>query len=137
MNEALLEYRLCAFVTVLVFLLNVRSGLAVGTARDKYNLKAPICKGPPEFERVFRAHANNAEQYPQFLALMWVFAVMVHANLAGLMGMFWIILRHLYVSAYHNGGAIANYTIPAYLLLFAYSAGIVGVCLWSVAEDYM
>ena len=131
------EYRLCALVTVLVYGLNTRSGVAVGMAREKYNVPLPNTKGPQEFERIFRAHSNNAEQYPQFLALMWVFAAYVNADAAGWMGLGWVVCRHLYVSAYHKGNRVQTYTIPAYLVLSSYSVGIVGVVVWSFIQDFI
>ena len=58
--------------------------------------------GPAEFERAFQAHNNNAEQYSQFLALMWVTAVLVNGLFAVLVGLCWVTERHLYVSRYHR-----------------------------------
>lgn len=133
----LYEYRLCAVVTVLVYALNARSGVAVGMAREKHNVPVPQTKGPPEFDRVFRAHANNAEQYPQFVALMWVFAAYVHADAAGAMGLVWIVLRHFYTTAYHKGDHIQKYTLPAYLILSCYAVGILGVVGWSYVQDFL
>ena len=137
-SESLAEYRLCAFVTAMVYVLNTRSGIAVGWAREKYKVPVPLTKGPVEFERAFRAHCNNAEQYPQFLACMWVFAVFVNATIAGILGMFWIVMRHLYVTEYHKGGDnITRYTIPAYLCMSIWSLGIVLSIVYGFVRDLM
>ena len=110
--------RLPALVTVLVYALNVRSGIAVGNARRKFKVDPPGTAGPPEFQRAFHAHNNNAEQYPQFLAVMWVTAVFVDGLCAGSIGLFWVALRHLYVSRYHRTGeGLGRYTVPAYMCI--------------------
>lgn len=121
----LVALRLPALVTVLVYGLNVRSGVAVGNARQKYKVSMPGCTGPEEFNRIFRAHANNAEQYPQFLALMWVFSVTVDPFVGGTLGLLWVVFRHLYVSRYHRTiEGLGTYTIPAYLILTGMSMAI-------------
>ncbi len=129
--------RLPALVTVLVYGLNVRSGIAVGHARRKYKIDPPAVTGPPEFERAFRAHNNNAEQYPQFLALMWVTAVLVNGLFAGSVGLFWVAMRHLYVSRYHRTAeGLTIYTIPAYLCLSGMSLLILSKIVLSFAKDF-
>lgn len=125
------EYRLCAIVTILLHGLNVRSGIAVGMARQKYNIPLPKLTGPVEFERIVRAHANNAEQYPSFLALMWVCAFFVHANLAGVLGLVWLWFRHNYVTAYHASGEnLGSYTVPSYFVLIFYAASTFAVIVY-------
>jgi glutathione S-transferase len=120
-KAALDELRMPALCTVLLVLLNIASGRAVGNARIKCKVLFPATEGPPEFNRAFRAHANNAEQYPQFLALMWTCAVFVSARLAAWIGLLWIALRVLYVRTYHRGGDIVRFTLPSYACLFGYS----------------
>ena len=129
--------RLPALVTVLVYALNVRSGIAVGNARRKFKVDPPSTAGPPEFQRAFRAHNNNAEQYPQFLAIMWVTAVFVDGLFAGSIGLFWITMRHLYVSRYHRTSeGLLTYTIPAYLCLTTMSFSILFKIALSFAYDF-
>jgi glutathione S-transferase len=121
----LADLRLPAICTVLVFALNLRSGIAVGVARRKYKVPFPETDGPVEFKRSFRAHCNNAEQYPQFLALMWTCAVFSSGQLAGIIGLIWIAARHVYVSAYQKGAFVGYGTVPAYFCLMGYSGIIV------------
>lgn len=140
MSTSLAEYRICAVVTVLVYMLNARSGIAVGTARDKFGVPMPKTIGPVAFERAFRTHANNAEQYPQFLFLMWVFAVFVNATVGGILGVVWVVLRHCYVTRYHATGEKAKvtvFTIPAYMILSFYSVGILFTVLRGAVVDYL
>ncbi len=126
-----------ALVTVLVYALNARSGIAVGNARRKHNVNPPTATGPPEFQRAFQAHNNNAEQYPLFLALMWVTAVLVNGVFAGAVGLFWVAMRHLYVSRYHQTGeGLGMYTIPAYHCLSAMSLAILLKIALSFAKDF-
>lgn len=130
-------FHLPAFVTVLVYALNVRSGIAVGNARVKHKVNPPSVDGPPEFLRAFRAHLNNAEQYPQFLALMWATAFIVNDVFAGICGLFWVLMRHLYVSHYHRtGDGLGRYTIPAYHTLSLMSISILGKIALSIAKDF-
>jgi glutathione S-transferase len=132
------EYRICAVVTVLVFLLNTRSGIAVGDARKRFKIPLPKTTGDAEFERIFRAHANNAEQYPQFLALMWVFAVFVNGIVAGCMGVVWLILRNQYVTRYHTTAEnLQMFTVPSYFVLIFYSFGIVLIVVYNSVADYL
>lgn len=132
------EYRICAIVTVLVYLSNSRSGSAVGAARARLKIPFPKTIGNAEFERIFRAHANNAEQYPQFLALMWVFAFFVNAIAAGCLGVAWVVLRNLYVTRYHTTSEkIQMFTIPAYLILSFYSAGIFFTVVYSSVKEFL
>lgn len=138
MTEGLPECWLPAIVTVLVYMLNARSGIAVGEARKQFNVPMPRTQGPLEFERVFRAHANNAEQYPQFVALMWVFSVFVNANLGGALGVLWVILRHLYVSRYHKTAEkVQMFTIPAYMILSFYSMGTIITIVRAAVVQYL
>lgn len=67
---------------------------------------------------------------------MWVFAAYVDADMAGYLGILWIVLRHLYVGAYHKGHKVQTFTIPAYLILSSYSVAIVGVVGWSYVQDF-
>jgi glutathione S-transferase len=137
-SSAMAEYRICAVVTVLVYMLNSRSGIAVGAARDRFKVPIPKTTGPAEFERVFRAHANNAEQSPQFLALMWVFAFFVNGIVAGGLGVLWVLLRNLYVTRYHTTSEnVQMFTIPAYMILSFYAVGIFISVVHSSVIEYL
>ena len=125
-------YPLTAVVTVMVLATNIRSGVGVGTARDKYEIKMPKTTGPPGFERAFRAHANNAEQTPLFLAMSWLFAAVSESDrVAAGLGLLWVILRNLYVTEYQEGkGDVRKFTIPAYLVLQCYAVGTLGTLVY-------
>jgi hypothetical protein len=78
----------------------------------------PTIKALPEFERIFRAHADNVDQYPHFLALVRVFtAVFVHDNLAGAM-----VMRHIAKSQYHKGGKVSTFRLAVEWELVIYIA---------------
>lgn len=129
------DYGLCVIATVLVYFLNAKSGIAVGKARKEYEVPILQTQGPPEFERVFRAHCNNAEQYPQLLALMWTFAVFVQKDLAGALGIFWIVMRHMYTKQYHESADnVERYTIPADYVLKFYSIGLIFALLYEYSR---
>ena len=100
-------YPLTAVVSVLVLVLNIWSGVSVGKARDRCKVPLPKTTGPVEFERAFRAHANNCEQYPMFLALKWIFVnISQNDKLAAGLGFAWVLARTLYVHEYHHGGVM-------------------------------
>uniref|UniRef100_A0A7S1YB30 Glutathione transferase n=1 Tax=Grammatophora oceanica TaxID=210454 RepID=A0A7S1YB30_9STRA len=133
------ELWLCAIVTVLVYFLNARSGIAVGRARHKYNVPMPLSNGPSEFQRVFRAHANNAEQYPQFLALMWTTATVGGFPLvAGGLGVLWVVLRNLYVSQYHKAAkGVTAYSNPSYMVLGTYAILTLGSIVYRLLKSFV
>jgi len=93
-------YPLTALVVVLSLFVYIWAALRVGKARAKYNVHAPLVDGPPEFQRVFRAHMNTLEQLVIFLPALVMFAS-AWGDLAGaVVGIFWPAGRVLYALGY-------------------------------------
>ncbi len=93
-------YPLTALVTVLSLCVYIWASFRVGKARAKYNVHAPLVDGPPEFQRVFRAHMNTLEQLVFFLPLLVLFASAWGDLAAAIVGIFWPIGRLLYALGY-------------------------------------
>lgn len=75
----------------------------VGSARGKYNVKAPACEGPDEFNRVYRVHQNTLEQIVQFLPLFVVFTIVAGDIYGAITGLIWLVGRFIYMRAYEAG----------------------------------
>ena len=105
---ALLEFALFAF--------------AVGRARVRYNVPAPAMSGHPVFERYFRVQMNTLEQLVIFTPALFMFAYLVNAYVAALLGALFIVGRALYFRGYvqdpkkrHLGFMLS--VIPNFILL--------------------
>ena len=98
----------------------------VAAARSQYKVELPNTDGPEGFRRVFRAHQNTLEQLPFFLISMWSFAITtsffiaiwlirIDDQIAGYLGLIWVVLRSIYAIAYPRKLRLAPYTISSYL----------------------
>jgi glutathione S-transferase len=94
------QYPLTALATLAALAVYFIAGALVGRARGQYKVSAPAISGPPEFERVFRAHQNVLEWMPLFLPALWLFALAVSDKWAGIIGLVWTLARLGYVIAY-------------------------------------
>jgi glutathione S-transferase len=93
---------LIAIVTGLAVLQAFLFAFQVGQARVKHEVSAPAMSGNPDFERVFRVHANTVEQLVIFLPGLWMFGYYVHELTGAVVGMLFIIGRFVYRNAYLN-----------------------------------
>lgn len=91
---------LVAIVTLVALLLYVIMGVRVGRGRAAYKITAPATSGHPDFERLFRVHANTLEWLPLFLVSLWLFAIYWNERVAAAVGVVWIIGRILYMTGY-------------------------------------
>lgn len=89
-----------ALVTILAVIMFVWTMTRVGSARIKFDIKAPATTGHPEFERHFRVHGNTLEALAMFLPSLWLFAIYMHAWAAVVLGAIWIAARILYALGY-------------------------------------
>jgi glutathione S-transferase len=93
-------YPFAALGTGLVILLYIWTGLTVGKARKTHGVDYPNTTGPDAFNRVWRAHQNTLEALPQFLPSLWLFAVIISDQWAGVLALVWAVGRILYVKGY-------------------------------------
>jgi len=89
-----------AIVTLLVVALYFFLATRVAVAHGKYGVTLPATTGNPDFERVFRVHANTLEWMPTFLAPLWLCAFYLSDIGAAALGVVWIVGRVLYFTGY-------------------------------------
>jgi len=125
MNLSFENLRWPALVTVLSIIVYQRMVIAVGTARRKYQIDAPQVTGNPEFERIFRTQQNTLEQFPGFLAGLWMFSIFINAEVGAFLGLFWVITRILFAKWYLDAPeARTKATIPGYLVVIIFHTGV-------------
>lgn len=74
----------------------------VGRARVRYRVAPPATSGPVEFEARFRVQMNTIEQTVMFLPSLWLCNSYFRADVAGVVGMVWIIGRVIYALGYYQ-----------------------------------
>ena len=99
------SYALVGIVTLLSLLLYVYMGVRVGQGRAKFGVAAPATHGHPDFERLFRVHANTLEWLPIYLVSLWLFALYWDSLVAAGLGLIWIVGRILYMTGYSKAAA--------------------------------
>jgi len=129
------NHTLVALVTILALLLYFIMSLRVGRARTTYNIAAPAISGNPDFERIFRIHANTLEWLPIFLTSLWLFAFYWNDRVAALIGVVWIVGRFMYMTGYAREASArsAGFGIQALataVLLF----GALGKIVWQMVQ---
>jgi uncharacterized membrane protein YecN with MAPEG domain len=121
-------------VLALALLEFVLFGYAVGRARVRYHVPAPAVSGNPVFERYFRVQMNTLEQLVVFGPALFMFAYLVNAYVAALLGALFIVGRALYFYGYvqdarkrHVGFVLS--AIPNLILLVGAICGAVRAML--------
>jgi glutathione S-transferase len=74
--------------------------MAVGRARDTYNVPAPGTSGNEVFERYFRVQMNTIEQLIIFVPALVLFAHYVNPLIAAGLGLLFVIGRWVYFKGY-------------------------------------
>jgi glutathione S-transferase len=95
MNMAWVE-----LVSLLALVQYVAFGFRVGTAREKFGVKAPAMSGNETFERYNRVHMNTLEQLVVFLPALWIAAQYSNPARMAAIGAVFIIGRQLYLHRY-------------------------------------
>jgi glutathione S-transferase len=110
-------------VTLLALLEYSILGVMVGRARQTYGIVAPATTGNPDFERIFRVHANTLEALIVFLPAVWIFSLSVHYHIGVLLGLLFVIARIVYAAGYMSAaskrstGALATGIINVILVV--------------------
>jgi glutathione S-transferase len=123
---------LTAVVTIIAVLVFFWTGLRVGGARGKYEVKAPATTGHPEFECAYRVQMNTLEQIVIFLPLLWLSNAyfMWMPFLTGALGLVWIVGRIVYATGYtaaNPGGRSTGFMIAGIATLGLLITTIVGL----------
>lgn len=89
-----------SLITLLTLVLMFATGVIVGAARGKYQIKAPAISGHPVFERAYRVQMNTIEQVLLFLPALWLAYSYGYAKLAAIVGAIWLLARSGYIITY-------------------------------------
>ena len=76
-----------------------------GQFRGKYGVKAPICTGDVNFERMFRIQQNTMEQLIVFIPALLAFSYFISPVWGPCLGLVFIVGRFVYYRAYLNDPA--------------------------------
>lgn len=76
--------------------------LQVAKARVTYHVKAPSSDGPDDFLRIMRVQINTTEQMIIFLPALWMCAIWLGDQWAGLGGAAWVLGRIIYALGYYR-----------------------------------
>ena len=87
-------------ITILALMQYMLFGVQVGSSRGKHGVKAPAQTGHEEFERMNRVHLNTLEQLVVFVPALWMHAFFADAMWGAVIGVFYLIGRIIYRSAY-------------------------------------
>ena len=87
-------------VTVLAVLQFILFGFQVGSAREKYGVKAPAITGNAVFERLFRIQQNTLEQLIGFIPGIYLFSRYFNPLWAAGLGVVYLAGRQIYAAAY-------------------------------------
>jgi glutathione S-transferase len=118
-----------ASVTLIAVALYFSFALRVAIAHAKYGVRLPATTGRPEFDRVYRAHANTLEWMPTFLVPLWLFALYVSDAVAASLGLIWIVGRTLYFVGYSRSveGRLPGFFVQATACLLLFIGAVVGL----------
>lgn len=95
-----IQFPWTTLVAVAALVVYIWLSMWVGKVRGKYGVTAPSVDGPPEFQRIFRAHMNTLEQVVLFLPALAMFAMAWGDVPAAAIGVFWPVGRVLYGLGY-------------------------------------
>jgi glutathione S-transferase len=103
---------------------------AVGQARTKYDVPAPLSGGHPEFDKRYRVQMNTLEQLALFLPLMLLAAPVLGDMATAGLGLVWSIGRIVYARAYYadpksRSAGFGLTMLPTLVLLLASLYGAV------------
>lgn len=103
----------------------------VAVARGKFNVKLPATTGNPDFERIFRIHANTLEWMPTFLVPLWLCAIFLSDIAAAIVGAAWIVGRIWYFIGYSKAveERLPGFFVQATACLLLFVGAVIGVVM--------
>jgi glutathione S-transferase len=121
-------------VTLLAVAFYMFLGMRVSAARSKFDVRLPATTGNPEFERIYRVHANTLEWMPTFLVPLWLCATYLNDIAAAVLGLVWIAGRAWYFVGYSKAveKRLPGFAIQATTCILLFIGAAVGVVMrWS------
>jgi uncharacterized MAPEG superfamily protein len=105
-------------------------GFLVGSAREKYGVKAPATSGHQMFDRYFRVHYNTLELLILFVPALWIAAMYWNPQWMAGVGAVYLIGRVIYLRGYvadprQRSIGFALSMLPILILVLAALAGAV------------
>ncbi|HMD75418.1 MAG TPA: MAPEG family protein [Steroidobacteraceae bacterium] len=109
-------------VTILAVLQFIVFGFKVGSARERFGVKAPATAGNETFERYFRVQQNTLEQLVAFLPGIYLFGHYWNPLWAAGLGVVYLIGREMYSMGYvkdpaKRGAGFGVSALPVVVLL--------------------
>jgi glutathione S-transferase len=103
----------------------------VAVAHGKFNVKLPATTGNPDFERIFRIHANTLEWLPTFLVPLWLCAIFLSDIAAAVVGGVWIVGRIWYFIGYSEAveKRLPGFFVQATACLLLFVGAAIGVVM--------
>jgi glutathione S-transferase len=120
-----------ACVTLLSVAFYFFLGTRVAVARRKFDVKLPATTGNPDFERIYRVHANTLEWMPTYLIPLWLCALYLNDIVAAVLGLVWIAGRILYFVGYSKAveKRFPGFAIQAIACVLLFIGAAVGIGL--------
>jgi glutathione S-transferase len=123
-----------AIVTLLAIGFYLFLGIRVAKARREFGVRLPATTGNPDFERIFRVHANTLEWMPNFLVPLWLCAIYLNDIAAAALGLVWIAGRAWYFVGYSSAveKRLPGFAIQATACLLLFIGAAAGIIMrWS------
>lgn len=125
-----MQFPLTVLATVIALFVYFGLGIAVGAARAKWNVPAPLPTGHPEFDKRNRVHINTLEQLALFLPAIYLAAPVLGDTITGTLGLVWSVGRLVYARGYYadpgkRGPGFGLTFLPTLIMLIAAGYGAV------------
>ncbi|MEI6417430.1 MAG: MAPEG family protein [Sphingomonadales bacterium] len=127
-------YPLSVLALVLAVLVFFGLAAAVGGARAKYNVPAPLSGGHPEFDKRYRVQMNTLEQLAMFVPGMLVAAPVLGDVVTGGLGLVWSHGRILYAVTYIRDPAKRS---AGFMLTLLPTLVLLGAGVWGAVRSFM
>jgi glutathione S-transferase len=122
---------LTAWVTLAAMTMYIWVFANVGNARKKFQISAPVCEGPIEFQSVLRVQANTVEQMILFFPALWMCAAFLGDLWGAAGGALWVVGRVVYALGYYEAPKKRSlgFSISSFATLALMVGTIVGLVL--------
>jgi glutathione S-transferase len=122
-------------VTILAVLQFIVFGFKVGSARERFGVKAPATAGNEIFERYFRVQQNTLEQLVAFLPGIYLFGHYWNPLWAAGLGVVYLIGREIYSMGYvkdpaKRGAGFGVSALPVVVLLVGALIGAIRAAIF-------